>query len=60
MRCLPGAPGIVPADAPFRIEGTGQPVRFLIEYWHEPRLKDAGELSSLLASGAADRRRTQA
>jgi hypothetical protein len=60
LRCLPGAPGIIPADTPFRLEGAGQPVRFLIEYWHEPRLKDEGELTTLLASSAADRQRAGA
>lgn len=60
VRCLPDAPGIIPVDTPYRIESTGQPVRFRIEFYHEPRLKDDAELASLLAANAAQRHRPKA
>jgi hypothetical protein len=56
IRCLPDAPGIIPVDAPFRLESTGKPARFQLRYYHEPRLRDEGELATLLAANPAQRR----
>ena len=49
LRVTPAAPGIIPADSTFRIEEAGVPARFYIEFYHEPRIRDAAELSRLLA-----------
>lgn len=59
VHCTPQAPGIIPVDTAFRMAATGKPVRFHLEYYHEPRLHDATELASLLASGAKGRRAAQ-
>jgi hypothetical protein len=60
VRCLPGAPGVIPVDTPFRIESGGRPSRFQIHYYHEPKLRDEGELAGLLAAGPAWRQRPKA
>ena len=52
LRVTPAAPGIIPADSTFRVEDAGVPARFYIEYHHEPRIRDAAELSRLLAKPA--------
>lgn len=56
IRCLADAPGIVPVATPFRLESTGKPARFQLRYYHEPRLRDEGELATLLAANPALRR----
>ncbi|HKI98235.1 MAG TPA: hypothetical protein VKB51_07165 [bacterium] len=60
IRCMPEAPGVIPVDTPFRIESTGKPARFQIHYYHEPKLRDEGELASLLSASSAERHRTKA
>ena len=60
IRCFPAAPGTIPAETPFRIEGIGKPARFQIHYYHAPRLRDGGELSALLAASGAQRRQAKA
>lgn len=59
VRCTPQAPGIVPVDTAFRLAATGKPVRFHLEYYHEPKLRDDAELAGLLASGARGRHAAQ-
>ncbi|MCH9046304.1 MAG: hypothetical protein IIA40_09370 [SAR324 cluster bacterium] len=56
IRCTRESPGIIPADAPYRLESAGKPVRFQIHYYHEAKLADADELSALLAAAPARRR----
>lgn len=60
IRCTADAPGVIPVDTPFRLESTGRAVRFQIHYYHEPKLRDEGELATLLASSSAERHRPKA
>ena len=60
IRCLPDAPGVIPADTAFRIEATGKPARFQIQYYHEPKLRDGSELATLLAATGTQRRQPKA
>ena len=55
IRCTPATPGIIPAGTPFRLEPPAKPARFQLHYYHEPRLRDEGELASLLTAGARSR-----
>jgi len=57
LRCTPKQSGVIPEGTAFRLESTGQPARFDIRYYHEPKLSDGGELASLLAAGSAQRQR---
>ncbi len=59
IHCTPSAPGIIPVNTPFRIESTGRPVRFDIRYYHEPKLRDGGDLAVLLAASSAQRHRAK-
>ncbi len=58
IRCMSDAPGVIPAATPYRIEGTGKPVRFQLHFFHEPKLRDDAELATLLAGNAGQRRPT--
>ncbi|MBI4084014.1 MAG: DUF1971 domain-containing protein [Candidatus Lambdaproteobacteria bacterium] len=49
----PQQPAIIPRETEFRIEQAGVPARFFLEYYHEPRLRDAKVLASLLGRGRA-------
>jgi hypothetical protein len=60
IRSTPQAPGIIPVDTPFRLESTGRSARFQIHYFHEPKLRDEGELTALLAASSAGRQRPKA
>lgn len=60
IRCTLDAPGVIPVDTPFRLESTGRPARFRIHYFHEPKLRDEGELASLLAASSSERHRPKA
>lgn len=51
VTATPERPAVIPESTEFRIEATGAPCLFYIEYWHEPKLKDATELGNLLGGG---------
>lgn len=55
VRVTTDASAVIPADTPFRLEGTGLPVRFQLHYFHEPTLDDGADLAKWLAEGAAGR-----
>jgi hypothetical protein len=57
IRCTPADPGVIPVETPFRLESTGRPARFQIRYFHEPKLRDEGELATLLAASSSQRHR---
>jgi hypothetical protein len=48
---------VIPVETPFRLESTGRPARFQIRYFHEPKLRDGGELATLLAASSSQRHR---
>lgn len=56
IRCTPSAPGVIPADTPFRLEPPAKPARFQLHYYHEPKLRDDGELATLLMASSRSRR----
>ena len=55
IRVTSDASVAIPADTPFRLAGSGLPVRFQLHYFHEAPLDDGPELAKLLAEGASGR-----
>lgn len=49
----PASPALVPGGAKFRVEESGSPLRFYLEYYHVPQLEDGAELAGLLSRAPA-------
>lgn len=60
VTATPQTPAVIPESTEFRVESTGEPCLFYIEYWHEPKLKDADELAGLLGGRDEPPERPQA
>ena len=48
LTLTPDTPGVIPRERHFKLEPTGKPVRFHIEYHHEPILRDGAALAGSL------------
>ncbi len=47
------APAVIAPETPFRLEGTGRPLRFCLHYFHEALVTDSQDLASQMGRGRA-------
>jgi len=52
-RLTPGTSAVIPPETPFTFVPTGKPVRFYLNYFHEPLLADGKSLASQLGRRVA-------
>jgi len=53
VRVTPGNPAVIPPNTKYAVAGTGKPVRFHLNFFHEPILADGKSLASQLGRRVA-------